>query len=57
MLTIALNATDEPRLIKLNRAVMHIETMIAFKGISQPGRTYDRKSAKGSPLSRAKANI
>lgn len=57
MLMMALNATVEPRLIKLSRAVMHIETKIEFRGMSQPGRTYDRKSAAGSPLSRAKANI
>jgi hypothetical protein len=53
----ALNATVEPRVIKLNRAVMHSETMIEFRGMSHPGRTYDRKSEAGNPLSRAKANI
>lgn len=57
ILTMALNATVEPRLIKLSRAVMHMDTRIEFKGMSQPGRTYDRKSATGNPLSRAKANI
>ena len=57
MLMIALKATVDPRLIKLSRAVIHIDTKIEFKGISQPGRTYDRKSAAGNPLSRAKANI
>lgn len=57
ILMMALNATVEPRLIKLSKAVIHIETKIEFKGMSQPGRTYDRKSAAGNPLSRAKANI
>lgn len=57
MLMMAFKATIEPRLIKLSRAVMHIDTKIEFRGISQPGRTYDRKSAAGNSLSRAKANI
>jgi hypothetical protein len=54
---IALNATVEPRLIKLNMAVMHSDTKIEFRGMSHPGRTYDRKFEAGRPLSRAKANI
>jgi hypothetical protein len=54
---IALNATVEPRVIKLKRAVIQSETMIEFRGMSHPGRTYDRKSEAGNPLSRANANI
>lgn len=36
----ALNATLEPMLIRERRIVIANETIIAFSGISHPGRTY-----------------
>ena len=36
---IALNATAEPRLMRDKRQVMTKDTMTAFNGMSQPGRT------------------
>lgn len=51
-----LKAMEEPVMINESRVVKIIVSVTALSGISQPGRTYERKEENGRPGSRAKEN-
>jgi hypothetical protein len=50
-----LNATVLPMLIRESLTAILKDTRTLLRGMSQPGRTQDRKALKGTPWSRAKA--
>ena len=55
--TIAVRVSAEPKLMQAITSDDPRQTSNAFTGTSQPGRTFPIHVEKGSPLSRAKAQI